>query len=223
VALGNGDGTFKPAINYELPAPAYCIVQGDFNLDGRTDLVTRSRGGLFILLNGGDGTFLTYANCGPDLGPGSATVGDFDGDGRLDLAINVRDGVAIHYGRGDGSFLPAISFAAGASPSSVAVGDFDGDGRDDLVVANAITLGSVSVLLNRCAPVGVDLDITRSGSGLAVSWPFPANGFALESATDFGLTNWVRAAELPTIVNRRWQISTPADRLLRYFRLREFP
>src|SRR5262249_9793739 len=39
VLLGNGDGTFKPAITTHLPVAANSVAAGDFNRDGKLDLV----------------------------------------------------------------------------------------------------------------------------------------------------------------------------------------
>src|SRR5262249_3996494 len=39
VLLGNGNGTFKPAITTSLPVQANTVAAGDFNRDGKLDLV----------------------------------------------------------------------------------------------------------------------------------------------------------------------------------------
>lgn len=58
VSLGNGDGTFQPAISYPLAAAPSEMETGDFNGDRIVDLAVASRGGfLSILLGNGDGTF----------------------------------------------------------------------------------------------------------------------------------------------------------------------
>ena len=53
VLLGNGDGTFQPAVNFRTGSGlAYSLAVGDFNRDGRPDLaVANSGGGLGVLLN----------------------------------------------------------------------------------------------------------------------------------------------------------------------------
>lgn len=44
IALGNGDGTFQPPIYFEASPGAVSVVAGDFNEDGRLDVVTVDHG-----------------------------------------------------------------------------------------------------------------------------------------------------------------------------------
>lgn len=63
--LGNGDGTFQPAENLALRKNYTSIVSGDFDGDGKDDLVlvrpgdptAGDSGDVTIFLNNGDGTF----------------------------------------------------------------------------------------------------------------------------------------------------------------------
>jgi hypothetical protein len=57
--LGNGDGTFEPAVNYAVGASPWMVVAGDFNNDGILDLATMAGATNVadILLGNGDGTF----------------------------------------------------------------------------------------------------------------------------------------------------------------------
>jgi hypothetical protein len=155
VLLGNGDGTFQTAVNYEVGSVAQALAVGDFNGDGKLDLVVVNNGSndVSVLLGNGDGTFQTALDFDTGAGPYSVAVGDFNADGRLDLVVaNYAAGnVGVLLGNGDGTFQPAVNYSAGSVPASVAVGDFNGDGKLDLAVAN-ISPGNtapsmVSVLL----------------------------------------------------------------------------
>src|ERR1022692_1183963 len=152
VLLGNGDGTFQPAVNYGTGRGPISVVVGDFNGDGRADLAVANGYSDYvsILLGNGDGTFQSAVNYPAGNAESSVVVGDFNGDGMADLVVGAGFSLNVLLGNGDGTFQPAVSYYAISSPTSVAVGDFNGDGKADLAVANAnpITIiGSVSVLL----------------------------------------------------------------------------
>jgi len=132
IFLGNGDGTFHPAVNYT--ALGYWIAVADFNKDGNLDLVTANGdNSVSVFLGNGDGTFQspkishTTNNCS------FVAVGDFNGDHKMDLVV-LNSGISILLGNGDGTFQAPIdnnSFPGGAS--WVAVGDFNNDHRTDVV------------------------------------------------------------------------------------------
>ena len=66
------------------------VAEGDFNGDGRMDLVTAnySTNNLSVLLGNGNGTFHNAVNYAVGTNPYSVAVGDFNGDGRPDLAVS---------------------------------------------------------------------------------------------------------------------------------------
>ena len=66
VLLGNGDGTFQRAINYDEGTNPFSVAVGDFNNDGKLDLAIAhlgSPGSVSVLLSKGDGTFQAGATC----------------------------------------------------------------------------------------------------------------------------------------------------------------
>jgi len=81
ILLGNGDGTFQAPVNYILPnnngGQGPQIVTGDFNGDGKLDLVVSSNVFSSILLGNGDGTFQSPVSLPANLLPivqGTSTV-----------------------------------------------------------------------------------------------------------------------------------------------------
>jgi hypothetical protein len=91
--LGNGDGTFQPAIQY--PISGYSVAGADFNGDGITDLLAVSDFGFAEMLGSGAG-FLAPVNYFVSkrfLVQGGLVVADVNGDGRPDLVF--ADGTSV--------------------------------------------------------------------------------------------------------------------------------
>ncbi len=154
ILRGDGLGGFTqfPGSPVAVEPGPRSVAVGDFNRDGKPDLVTANllSDNVTILRGDGSGGFTQFA--GPTfvgLSPSSVAVGDFNRDGKLDLVTaNSGDNtVTILWGNGSGAFnrFDRSSDAVGLSPSSVAVGDFNLDGNLDLVTANAS--GTVTILL----------------------------------------------------------------------------
>lgn len=90
----NRDGTFtdvtdKAGVGY--PCWAMGAAVGDYNNDGKPDLVVSCFGGVVLYRNNGDGTFTDVTKAtGLDKDTGWATgvtFGDYDGDGNSDLFV----------------------------------------------------------------------------------------------------------------------------------------
>ncbi len=147
VLLGNGDGTFAPAVSY--PAGTYVIFSvapGNLDAGGTIDLVlTSDSSAISVLLGNGDGTFDPAASYAAGGSTRSAVIGDFDGDAVADVVAANSSGntISLLLGFGDGSFAAPLSFVAGTNPRHLVAGDFDEDGDLDV----AATAGAyVSVL-----------------------------------------------------------------------------
>jgi hypothetical protein len=157
VLLGIGDGSFQAARNYEALKYPESIAVGDFNDDGKLDLVTGHSadypdhsGYISVLLGNGDGGFqLQSIQSTGGSRVWSLAVGDFDADGKLDVAATgsthyygVWTDVAVLLGHGDGSFVARSVYGipGGYAPSLVA-GDFNRDGKDDLAWAEGRAVG----------------------------------------------------------------------------------
>jgi uncharacterized delta-60 repeat protein len=153
VILSGNSKTTSSVTNFSVgsSAPSFVTV-GDFNGDGKSDLVT---GNLFsndvsVLLGNGKGSFGTPIKSIVGSSPNSIAVSDFNGDGKSDLAvIHAGKQVSIVMGNGDGSFGTPTNFELGVgvlNAASVILGDFNGDGIVDLATANLGT-NNISVLL----------------------------------------------------------------------------
>ncbi len=141
ILLGNGDGTFQPHVDYPVGIGPYSVGVGDFNRDGKLDLVVANYPSVFtvsVLLGNGDGTFQSQVTYPVGRQPISVAVADLNGDGKLDLAVaDFTDGfVSVLLGNGDGSFQPSVEYSTGKVPSTIIIGDFNGDGKLDVATSN---------------------------------------------------------------------------------------
>jgi hypothetical protein len=170
VLLGNGDGTFQPAVAYSTGGDgALSVAVGNLD-DEEPDLVIAnvygsdgSDSSAAVLLNNGDGTFQSAVNYGSGGYQADwVEIADMNGDGIQDLVLSnlcqaegcYTDGeVAVLLGNGDGTFQPATTYESGGPVSySVAAADLRGNGIMDVVITNRFNGGSaaknsVSVLL----------------------------------------------------------------------------
>jgi hypothetical protein len=184
------------------------IVTGDFNNDGKPDIVQccNSSNQLMFLEGNGDGTFQApavafgTASDLPDL-----VAADVNGDGKLDLiavgALNPAQPPAassytllVFLGNGDGTFQAPQSYSLGSdmvNAGPLVVGNFFGDGRPD--VATQLVSGAIGLFRNEGDGTFVqDGSMTVGGQGLdtLVAGDLNGNGVTdLVAAVDEGETN----------------------------------
>ena len=156
ILLGNGDGTFQPAVNYAAGNSPTDIAVGDFNGDGKLDLAVfqgASAGAVTvsILLGNGDGTFQAPKTLALTASLGFVAVGDFDGDKKTDLAACDSANLNIFISNGDGTFQAAKSTALSSGCRGLFTADFNNDSKPDLglITADGLTTGAIQILLGK--------------------------------------------------------------------------
>ncbi len=171
VSLGNGDGTFKPPVQYSVPSKSLIgtqpLVTGDFNNDGKVDVAALPQLGnqIVVYLGNGDGTFQAPKTStiampsGWNFGSGGAAAADFNADGKIDIVawtsnyVNTTtpavSALYVMEGDGAGGFANPHLVLFGPTPQpdfQVFVGDYDSDGKAD-IVANPYTQNSQGMVV----------------------------------------------------------------------------
>jgi PKD repeat protein len=136
----NIDGTFTNRgvifVLNNAGSHAMDIAAGDFNNDGKLDLVVSGNSvEMALLLGNGDGTF-TFGTDIPALASGRGIdTADFNHDGKLDFLRGIYSSgqIYLYLGDGAGNFTSTLVAALGTDPYGVVAGDFDNDGHPDFI------------------------------------------------------------------------------------------
>ena len=185
VSLGNGVGTFQPAVFYQAGTDANTdfVAIGDFNGDGILDVATVGSSGIWLFTGKGGGAFnpgvLTPFQ---GAGPTDYTwlkAADFRKNGKLDLVVATPSGFAVLLGNGNGTFQPQQNFTVPHQAEtfcSFVAGSLSKDGYPDIVVScpfqNYVMLylgngaGGLSGPTYAYMPQGVDAIVDVNGDGI---------------------------------------------------------
>jgi len=150
ILLASGRGTFATAAPLTTgPAPTG-IDTGDFNNDGRLDLVVANQGDntFSVWLGAGNGTFAAPTSVAVTGGPRAVAVGDFDRDGFDDVAMITQlpePRLRLYYGNGAGAFTAgqAAALPSQGVGAALVARDFTGDSIADLLVADQVNNSAV--------------------------------------------------------------------------------
>ena len=131
-------GSFAPPTFYASPDGYNLtgLAVGDFNGDGRPDVVA-TEDGYFVLYLNENGSLVAEPSDSVGFDPADPiAVGDFNGDGKLDVVTLGGAGeLMVREGDGAGGFgQPTETVVSGGS--QMTVGDFNGDGLSDVAVSS---------------------------------------------------------------------------------------
>ena len=127
------------------------IAAGDFNLDGKMDLVAANSSQVTFLRGNGDGTLAQSISTPSACNAQTIAVGDFNNDGKPDVVVaDDSQDICVMLGVGNGKFTHGATISTGffSEPYGLALADFNGDGNLDIAVVNNFTK-KVSILLGK--------------------------------------------------------------------------
>ncbi|MEC3981036.1 C40 family peptidase [Amycolatopsis sp. H20-H5] len=159
------------------------IYAGDYNADGKADIISQDASGALKAFTGSGAMDASQFGYGVDVGWGwdsgkapRVLKGDFNGDGKEDLIANSANGTLKAF-PSSGVFKNNELFGYGAevgwdwttaSTPRIIVGDFNGDGKDDLIAQRAD--GSL-----RAFTSSGSMDAAQFGYGVDVGWGWDPN------------------------------------------------
>lgn len=161
---GNGDGTFAvpTAVTLAISSFPGSLASGDFNADGKQDLLIGFPGAAFIVFGNGDGTFnlafdsiqFVYFGNFSGFTTNSVTVlaADLRNNGKFDAVTSDFDTGTLQIALNNAIGLPKTSPAVFSFPlapglADIAAGDLNGDGILDVAVINYKT-SEITVVLS---------------------------------------------------------------------------
>ncbi len=137
--FGASTGPLTSSTSASFPStPATSFATGDFDEDGRMDLVAGEDSQL-AFFHGSAGNSFTRAASVAVAGPYLLRAADVDRDGHLDVVGTATNGLFVARGDGTGAFAEPLVYLV-SDGVGVALDDFDGDGQVDVAISGGLVL-----------------------------------------------------------------------------------
>ena len=210
--LGNGDGTFQSERTILSGTNYSGLAVGDFNGDGKLDLVVSDYGypQANVLLGNGDGTFQTATTYPTGAGPITPAVADLNHDGWSDIVVpNLNAGTAdilLYQVTQTATATLEDAVLPGTGIHSV-FGAYSGDTNYLAATSNTVQLAAsrltptmnLAEMSSTTAPNGQALSVKVTVSGPLASVPAPTGSasYAIDGGTAHLATLALGTATIP--------------------------
>ena len=192
VLLSNGNGTFQAAVRYGSNVQGPGLALGDFNVDGKIDVVQTNvltPAVVSVALGNGDGTFqssLKSTGVWQYSYFDAVAAADFNGDGFPDIVTTsgLNNSLTVMRGFGNGLFDTSTQLNFSGISGPITVGDFDGNGTADIAAAN----GGLWVLLGNGSGTFVAPTNFAAGTGIT-AYNVVAGDFNSDGKLDLATSN----------------------------------
>lgn len=186
VLENSGDNTYqevaRPQFGSSNDYPGY-VVAGDFDGDGRGDILTHDSGGrVYVLESRGDNAYDLVWETGPlsSYGPRRvAVIGDGDGDGLLEFGVvtMVPDRLMIFEAVGDDQYVPVFVQDFPMGITNIRPGDLDGDGRNEVILRASFCVEIWRALANDSWQMIWEAPAAGRSTAEFLAYDFNGNGF----------------------------------------------
>ncbi len=199
VHLGNGNGTFGSPLSTPIsPAAGFRLLGGDFNSDGKPDIVmtaqvTTLANQMRFFAGDGLGGFSAAVNfdllvTGPPL---HIETGNLNSDGKPDLIVSSTNGAnnsQILLGATSGIFTVSNIITSPSLIASVRIADLNADGKPDLFIAKGFAIQDIEVHLGNGSGTFTLAGQTQIPNNLIDSTGSVLGDFNNDGKLDFAVT-----------------------------------
>jgi hypothetical protein len=147
---------FDTNLDFPTGIQPYTVATGDFNKDGREDIVVTNNNittgtTMSILMNTSTSTvsFANKVDYTTGESPMAVAVGDLNNDGFVDIVVtnDASSTISIFLNKGNGTFANKVDYPFSGAVYSIVIGDLNNDGKADLVATDGVN-NLVSIFMN---------------------------------------------------------------------------
>jgi RHS repeat-associated protein len=173
---------YSPYYRVDLTYGKVQYIPGDFNGDGKTDLVVSTSQGSYWYISTGNGGPYTYPYSRSDLRLGEIKInpGDFNGDGKTDLLVSNSSGSVWYISKWENNSYQTVNQLyrsdLNTEETDFITTDFNGDGKTDTIITtSSVSLWNISNGTNNLPPDLLTTIKTPLGGKIGISYSTAAD------------------------------------------------